>query len=147
MSSSSSPTQEAVPADSDLHADVYFKTSADRSEEKVAYGAASSNFMLAPNNNSDNALHSFKSAPSQPVALQPNESELRKCFLKVDADGSGKLSKQEIKSFFEKHGHQISDKDIDDAICFADTNKDGQVDLSEFVGVRCHSPVVMFSLL
>ena len=37
------------------------------------------------------------------------------------------------KSFFKKHGKQVDEKSIDDAVTFADANKDGKIDINEFI--------------
>jgi len=70
--------------------------------------------------------------PIAPARIQVTEAELRKCFIKIDADGSGKLTKQEIKQFYAKHGRVLTEQELDDAICFADSDRDNQLDLAEF---------------
>jgi len=54
-----------------------------------------------------------------------------------------KLLVLSIKQFFEKHGRSVSDKEIEDAICFADSDRDNQLDLTEFTsGYMCGQETV-----
>lgn len=100
---------------------------------------------------------------SAPAAAAPasdiNDKELRDSFSKIDTDRSGKISRAEIAAFFRRHGtsshpyyimqamhcqqsyerligRRVEEKEIDDAINFADTNKDGQVVTLLFLSYR-----------
>jgi len=50
-----------------------------------------------------------------------------------DKDGSGKISKQELKEVMKNLGENLSDQEITEMIREADDNGDGEVDFEEFV--------------
>ena len=55
-------------------------------------------------------------------------------FKAMDANGDGKLSKEEIKSGYATHfGRDISDEEVDDMFSKVDADKNGDIDYSEFV--------------
>ena len=61
------------------------------------------------------------------------EEELLEIFKMIDIDGSGKISKQEIKRAMKKD--DISEKTLDKLIKEFDLNGDGEIDYNEFLGV------------
>jgi len=60
--------------------------------------------------------------------------ELATVFKKIDLNGDGKLSKDEIRDGYALHyGRQISDKEIDFMFDAVDTDQSGYIDYTEFV--------------
>lgn len=60
--------------------------------------------------------------------------ELARVFKKMDANGDGKLSKDEIKNGYQVHyGKIISDKEVDQMFDAVDTDQSGYIDYTEFV--------------
>ena len=52
----------------------------------------------------------------------------------MDANGDGKLSKQEIKDgYLSYFGKNLSDEDIDEMFAKVDSDGNGEIDYSEFV--------------
>ena len=52
----------------------------------------------------------------------------------MDANGDGKLSKEEIKNGYQVHyGKIISDKEVDQMFDAVDTDQSGYIDYTEFV--------------
>lgn len=59
------------------------------------------------------------------------EEYLMEAFQAMDKDGSGKISKEEIKAILGQEG--IKGKELEDMISKADTNFDGSIDYNEFI--------------
>lgn len=51
----------------------------------------------------------------------------------IDDDGSGEITKQELRSVLESMGDTISDKEIKAMVLAADANGDGSIQFDEFV--------------
>lgn len=81
------------------------------------------------------ATPGFVATNSVPSMSTVDNDQARRAFEKVDTDGSGKLSQQEIRAFFKRHQVPISQQQIADAVLFADSNKDDQLDWTEFASV------------
>mmetsp|Transcript_6711 Transcript_6711/g.7481 ORF Transcript_6711/g.7481 Transcript_6711/m.7481 type:complete len:95 (-) Transcript_6711:3-287(-) len=60
---------------------------------------------------------------------------LRECFTKMDTSRKGKISKSDLKDFFAKGGRSVPEATLEDAITFADSDNDGQLDLDDFLKV------------
>ncbi|XP_048777210.1 leucine-rich repeat-containing protein 74A-like isoform X2 [Ostrea edulis] len=54
-------------------------------------------------------------------------------FLKFDKDSSNSLTRDEMQFAFEMEGYPISKAALDSVMSYLDTNKDGSVDLLEFI--------------
>lgn len=54
-------------------------------------------------------------------------------FEMIDTDKSKSLGKFELKEGLKKIGLQLSDKEVEEMIIFADTNKDGKIAFQEFL--------------
>ena len=59
------------------------------------------------------------------------EEELLETFRVIDLDGSGKLSKQEIKQVMKKD--KVSDETVEKLVKEFDLNSDGEIDYNEFL--------------
>ncbi|KAI8099902.1 uncharacterized protein BX664DRAFT_382370 [Halteromyces radiatus] len=60
------------------------------------------------------------------------EDELIECFRAFDTNHDGLISRTELDKVMRKLGEQLSQKDLEDMINEADTNKDGYIDYEEF---------------
>ena len=59
--------------------------------------------------------------------------EIKTIFKRFDKDGSGKISSKELREAFTQMGLKLSDEKIDEMIKECDTNKDGEIDLDEWI--------------
>lgn len=72
--------------------------------------------------------------------------ELARVFKKLDQNGDGKLSKEEIKEGYIKHfGRLISDKEVDVMFDAVDTDQSGYIDYTEFVVASANEKALMTS--
>jgi hypothetical protein len=60
------------------------------------------------------------------------EDDVKPAFQKFDKDGSGAISKSELKELTKELGHELNDGDLDIALKDLDINGDGVVDINEF---------------
>jgi len=63
------------------------------------------------------------------------ENELKEGFKKMDANGNGFLTKEEIRAHYNDLGISISDEAFDNTCASADTDGDGKINFNEFVAV------------
>jgi len=52
-----------------------------------------------------------------------------------DTDGSGKISREELKSALSRMGMDISDEELDEMMDSVDTDGDGEIDYREFTAM------------
>jgi len=70
---------------------------------------------------------------SQLVSKDERE-ELARIFKKLDLNGDGRLSKDEIKDGYVVHyGRLVSDREVDEMFDAVDTDQSGYIDYTEFV--------------
>lgn len=69
--------------------------------------------------------------------LNQNEQvqDLRKMFLEADVDGSGMLSVEEMYAALKKLGAEVSIDDIVSLMSHIDVDRDGELDIDEFVSL------------
>ena len=71
----------------------------------------------------------FKTASTSEETDLKNEkvllSNLKKAFFKIDVDGSGQISPEELREALMKLGEDITDDEIEQMVKAADTNIDG----------------------
>eukprot|EP01065_Artemidia_motanka_P044084 TRINITY_DN6220_c3_g1_i1.p1 TRINITY_DN6220_c3_g1~~TRINITY_DN6220_c3_g1_i1.p1 ORF type:complete len:360 (+),score=111.71 TRINITY_DN6220_c3_g1_i1:65-1144(+) len=61
------------------------------------------------------------------------DTDVKQCFDLFDTDGSGKLSRQELKFAFKSMGlHYIQDSDVEELMLKVDKDKDRLIDFEEF---------------
>ena len=60
-------------------------------------------------------------------AATGDNKELREAFNAFDKDGSGFISKNELKQAMRSTGAKLSDKEIDEMVKAADTDRDYKV--------------------
>lgn len=64
------------------------------------------------------------------------DTELREAFNVFDRDGTGTISREELRAVMVSLGESLTEKDIDEMLKEADTDGDGQIDceyLSYFI--------------
>ena len=59
-------------------------------------------------------------------------SDQEERFKRYDKDGDGFVTHQELKNFATKRRSSITDREIEEMIKLADTNKDGKVSFEEY---------------
>ncbi len=64
-----------------------------------------------------------------------DEDEMKEAFKAFDADGSGFITKEELKKAMCKCGAKLSNDDVDKMIAAADTDKDDKVSFEGISGV------------
>ncbi|KAK3412154.1 calmodulin-like protein 30 [Eucalyptus grandis] len=74
-----------------------------------------------------------------PRIYRPTTEEIRRVFDKYDANGDGKITKEEYKLAIGALGQGISDHEATEAFSVMDADKDGFVDFKEFLEVH-HGP-------
>ena len=73
--------------------------------------------------------------------IDKSDEGLAKAFASVDADGSGKISADEMKGYITKvYGKGISEDVLTAMMKAADTDGDGEVDLDEFKKIMRAGP-------
>ena len=59
------------------------------------------------------------------------QARLNYLFTLFDADGSGGISKAELKAAVQSTGQPLTDEEIEEAITIADKDQDGEVSITE----------------
>ena len=67
-----------------------------------------------------------------------------KHFGKLDKDGDGHISINELRQHFKAMGIRVTARTLNDLISEVDTNRNGQVEFEEFVQVRPALPFQIF---
>ena len=63
-----------------------------------------------------------------------DESKLVELFKIYDRDGNGSIEKEELKTVIsEISGDHVSDEEVNEMFVEADSNKDGKIQLDEFI--------------
>ncbi|KAL7449702.1 hypothetical protein ACHAWC_001738 [Mediolabrus comicus] len=60
------------------------------------------------------------------------DKELMDAFKVFDADGSGTISRKELKKLMKQLGQKLSDQELDAMMEEVDTDKSGEIDFEEF---------------
>ena len=60
------------------------------------------------------------------------EADIAAAFKVFDGDGSGSISKEEMKHIFTTLGERMTDEEVEEMIKMADKNGDGDIDFGEF---------------
>lgn len=64
--------------------------------------------------------------------VKENEGSLLRVFNQFDMDGSGEITKQDLKLAFTKFGKKLSNQEMDDLMAAHDEDKDGTISFEEF---------------
>jgi len=73
--------------------------------------------------------------------MDTSDEALAESFAQVDADKSGKISRDEMKAAILKmYGKSLDDKYVEAMMTAADTNNDGEIDLDEFKTIMRAGP-------
>nr|CAD2202104.1 unnamed protein product [Meloidogyne enterolobii] len=62
----------------------------------------------------------------------PLSLSLKTVFDELDVDGDGYITRSELRTAFQKMGHDLDDKEIKAIYLQVDTNKDGKINFIEF---------------
>ena len=60
------------------------------------------------------------------------DKELKDAFKVFDADGSGTISRDELKKLMKRLGQNLTDSELDAMMDEVDTDKSGEIDFKEF---------------
>ncbi|MBN3302278.1 EFCB7 protein, partial [Amia calva] len=60
------------------------------------------------------------------------QSELLKCFKKIDVNGDGFITHSELHKVLTSKGEKMSPEEVNDIFALADCNRDGKLDYNEF---------------
>jgi calmodulin len=63
------------------------------------------------------------------------EQELRDAFAVFDRDGTGTISREELRHVMKSIGEQLTEAEIDEMIKLADKDGDGAIDYTEFASI------------
>lgn len=70
------------------------------------------------------------------------DKELRDAFAVFDADGSGTISKAELKKLMAQLGQSLSDAELDAMMDEVDADKNGEIDFPEFKAMMVSSTLL-----
>lgn len=71
------------------------------------------------------------------------DKELREAFKVFDRDGTGTISREELKAVMKSLGENLTEEEIDEMLKLADKDGDGQIDCEfrSLGSILCHSMV------
>ena len=78
-------------------------------------------------------LPSFLSEMARVMLAEPHSESLTDPFRVFDRDGSGWISAAELRHVLINIGEKLTDAEVDEMICEADVDGDGQINYEEFV--------------
>ena len=99
--------------------------------------------ILSVDDNGDNEID-FEEflilmSSSKPTTEDPDR-ELKDAFKVFDTDGSGSISRSEMKKLLKKLGQTLSDAELDAMMDEVDTDKNGEIDFEEFKNMMVRNP-------
>lgn len=111
------------------------------SKTEVDTGAASNALGNLKNFRSGQKLKAAATAFIGSQLISKSEKEkLGKIFKALDANGDGKLSKEEIHDGYEEHfGKLLNEEELDELFDSVDTDKSGFIDYTEFIAATMSS--------
>ena len=71
------------------------------------------------------------------------DRELKDAFAVFDADGSGTISRSELKKLMKSLGQKLSDAELDAMMDEVDTDGNGEIDFKEFKSMMVRIPVLV----
>ena len=72
------------------------------------------------------------------------DRELKDAFAVFDADGSGTISRSELKKLMKSLGQKLSDAELDAMMDEVDTDGNGEIDFKEFKSMMVRIPELFF---
>ena len=72
------------------------------------------------------------------------DRELKDAFAVFDADGSGTISRSELKKLMKSLGQKLSDAELDAMMDEVDTDGNGEIDFKEFKSMMVRIPLLFF---
>ena len=72
--------------------------------------------------------------------MAPSDLQLKEIFSAYDADGSGKISVEELTAALAKAGKKMSKQEVANIVRQVDKNNDGEIDFEEFKAVHQLAP-------
>ena len=64
--------------------------------------------------------------------MDKKEEKIKNAFQKMDQNGDGEATKEEIKEMFKSMKGDFTDDEIDELVKIADANGDGKINFEEF---------------
>ncbi|XP_010070343.2 caltractin [Eucalyptus grandis] len=75
----------------------------------------------------------FEHMMTAKIGERDTKEELTKAFHLIDQDNNGKISFEDIRRISKELGEHFTDRDIQEMIGEADQDRDGEVDMNEFI--------------
>jgi calmodulin len=99
--------------------------------------------ILSVDDNGDNEID-FEEflilmSSNKPSKEDPDR-ELKDAFKVFDSDGSGSISKSEVKKLLKQLGQNLSDAELDAMMDEVDTDGNGEIDFEEFKSMMVRNP-------
>ena len=68
------------------------------------------------------------------VTLSEDEvAEIKEAFKRMDVDGNGTVTSEELKKVMKEQGEKLPEAVIDVMVAMADTDSDGKINFEEFL--------------
>jgi len=107
----------------------WIQTVVDTQDNKIAGDAFDNmkNFMDAVNFKKATLIYLAAKLPEERI------EDLRSLFIKVDANGDGRITKDEFQKGLKSSGIEYKENEMQDIMYLLDTNNNGYIDYTEFI--------------